>query len=65
MKKHTVYIHLGIFICILMPLALLAQSSPVQGGEVDAPIDGGLSLLVMAGAGYGIKKLKERKGAAK
>lgn len=26
-----------------------------------APIDGGLSLLIAAGAGYGMKKLKERK----
>lgn len=26
-----------------------------------APIDGGLSLLITAGAGYGIKKLKGRK----
>ncbi len=31
------------------------------GGDVDLPIDGGLSLLVAAGVGYGAKKLKEKK----
>jgi hypothetical protein len=30
-----------------------------------APIDGGLSLLVAAGVGYGAKKLKERKNINK
>ncbi len=29
------------------------------GGDVDLPIDGGLSLLVAAGVGYGAKKLKD------
>jgi len=31
------------------------------GGDVDLPIDGGLSLLVAAGVGYGAKKLKENR----
>ena len=30
-------------------------------GDPDAPIDGGVSLLIAAGIGYGIKKNKERK----
>jgi hypothetical protein len=33
-------------------------------GDVDpdaVPLDGGLSLLVAAGVGYGAKKMKERK----
>jgi hypothetical protein len=29
----------------------------------DVPVDGGLSLLVAAGVGYGAKKLKNRKKA--
>ncbi len=32
-----------------------------DGGNPDAPIDGGLSLLVAAGVGYGAKKLKEKR----
>jgi len=31
------------------------------GADVDLPIDGGLSLLVAAGVGYGAKKLKENR----
>ena len=29
------------------------------GGDVDAPIDGGLSLLIAGGVGYGIKKMRK------
>jgi hypothetical protein len=36
-----------------------------SNGEPDAPIDGGLSLLVAAGVGYGAKKMKDRKAKAK
>ena len=37
-------------------------SSP--GGEVDAPIDGGLSLLIAGGVGYGVKKIREKRRAS-
>ena len=59
MKKYTLYSCLAMFVSILMPLVLLAQ--PQGGGDPDTPIDGGLSLLIVAGAGYGYRKLKERK----
>jgi hypothetical protein len=42
-----------------MPSLLHAQ--PGFGDDVDdVPVDGGLSLLVAAGVGYGVKKLKKR-----
>jgi len=48
-----------------MALPMLAMAddggTPDGGGELDTPIDGGLSLLVAAGVGYGAKKMKERK----
>ena len=53
---------------LLLATALVAHAQgglTDPGGDVDAPIDGGLSLLVAAGVGYGAKKLKERKAAAK
>jgi len=52
-------------VCIIMLLPILASAQP-EGvpGSPDAPIDGGLSLLVAAGVGYGAKKLKERKQKA-
>jgi hypothetical protein len=31
----------------------------------DVPIDGGLSLLLAAGVGYGVKKIRRRKGTRK
>jgi len=31
-----------------------------SGGSTDAPIDGGLSILIAAGIGYGAKKLNKR-----
>lgn len=51
---------------MLVPVLLLAQpaSNPygAGGGDPDsAPIDGGLSLLVAAGVGYGAKKMKEKR----
>ena len=36
-------------------------TAKAQFGDPDAPIDGGVSLLIAAGIGYGIKKNKERK----
>lgn len=46
--------------CFLVPSLLHAQ--PGFGDDVDdVPLDGGLSLLVAAGVGYGVKKVKERK----
>jgi hypothetical protein len=52
----------GVFVLILniLPSSVKAQSGPP--GDPDAPIDGGVSLLVAAGIGYGIKKhRKDRK----
>ena len=38
-----------------------AQGPSDPGGEVDAPIDGGLSLLIAGGVGYGVKKIREKR----
>lgn len=40
-------------LCIALPVICLAQGPP---DPEDTPIDGGLSLLIAAGAAYGIKK---------
>ncbi len=54
-------------VCCLFALIVFCSLSahaqiPDPGGDVDnAPIDGGLSLLVAAGVGYGAKKIKARK----
>jgi hypothetical protein len=52
---------------IMLMLAVAAQAQPGGGGggfgddPIDVPVDGGLSILAVAGIGYGIKKLKDRK----
>ncbi len=45
-------------ILLLPNLAMAVDDLPLVP---DAPIDGGLSLLVAAGVGYGAKKLKEKR----
>ena len=46
---------------ILLIIPVLAHAQIDPGGDPDAPIDGGLSLLIAVGIGYGIKKLRYKK----
>jgi hypothetical protein len=52
-------------IIVLLALFLvpsLLHAEPGFNDDVDeVPIDGGLSLLVAAGVGYGVKKIKEKR----
>ena len=52
---------------ITIPTILMAQpDEPGDGGTVpDVPFDGGISLLVAAGIGYGLKKANDKKKAEK
>jgi hypothetical protein len=45
----------------LVPLMAKAQISFGGTEDPDAPIDGGVSVLIVAGVGYGIKKAKENR----
>jgi hypothetical protein len=51
---------LGLFV-LLFPTMVFAQPPEFTEDIVDVPIDGGLSLLIAAGVGMGIKKLKKDK----
>ena len=46
---------------LLLPSLVHAQTDP--GTDPDVPIDGGISLLLAAGVGYGIKKVRDNRGA--
>ncbi len=46
-----------IAITLILPMALFAQTL----ADPDSPIDGGLSLLIAAGIGYGAKKVHDNK----
>ena len=64
MKKISTIQILALLAVLFLPTLLHAQ--PGFDDEVnDVPIDGGLSLLVAAGVGYGAKKLKERRNKNK
>ncbi|MBS1591984.1 MAG: hypothetical protein JST07_07755 [Bacteroidetes bacterium] len=56
-NKTEKIITLLVFMLILTNLAHAGITDP--GGDVDAPIDGGLSLLIAGGVGYGVKKVRE------
>jgi hypothetical protein len=60
-KIVAIFSVLVILFTTLPNLSIKAQSVGVGSGDPDAPIDGGVSLLIAAGIGYGIKKNKERK----
>jgi len=56
-------IYLLIVILYISKFSAYADSGPSDPG-VDpdsAPIDGGLSLLIAGGVGYGVKKLRKKK----
>ncbi len=52
---------LPVLFLMLLPALLHAQPDP--GGDPDAPIpiDGGLGVLLAAGVGYGIKKMRDHR----
>ncbi len=63
MKQHNTKV-LSYFILLYILFFLPTLSIAQDGfGEVieDVPVDGGLSLLVAAGVGYGAKKLREKR----
>ncbi len=60
----------GTFLCILIIAATqvnaFAQCDPLLDpncqGDPDAPLDGGVGFLVVAGVAYGLKKIRNNKG---
>lgn len=58
-----------ILVILLIKVNIYAQGPSSPGFDPDispsVPVDGGLSLLVLAGVGYGIKKNREKKAIEK
>ncbi|MDQ6609025.1 MAG: hypothetical protein M3Y85_04310 [Bacteroidota bacterium] len=46
-------------LCIGLPSIVLAQVDCTDPFAQNCPIDGGLSLLIAAGIGYGVKKVRD------
>lgn len=49
----------GLLVLVLNIVPKLAHAQIDPGEDPDAPIDGGIGLLVVAGVGYGIKKARD------
>ena len=60
MSKHKIQVLTGLLLIVVtvLPFIALAQD---PGGGPEAPIDGGLGLLLAAGAAYGVKKYRDGK----
>ena len=63
-KRYNTRLLAGILIIIVSCLPSFAMAQD-PGGCPDCPIDGGLSLLLVAGAGYGVKKYRDTKKPVK
>jgi len=59
-SKPVIYTALLIAMICIMPKAK-AQGPGFGGDTQDTPIDGGVSLLIAAGASYGIKKIYNKR----
>ncbi len=56
MKKKSLISSIILALCLALPFLALAQGAPDPN---DVPIDGGLSVLLAAGVGYGVKKYRD------
>ena len=56
-KIKIIYSVIILAICLILPMIIFAQADPPG----DTPIDGGVTLLLAAGAAYGVKKYREHK----
>lgn len=56
-------IYLSMLIMLVCNVVIFASGGPINPDDPDAaaPIDGGLSLLIAAGVGYGVKKIRGKK----
>lgn len=62
MRKKIALTSMVIMIALFAPACLWAQDTgdlPPLSPVNDVPFDGGLSILLAAGVGYGIKKVKD------
>jgi hypothetical protein len=60
--KNKFILFTTIIICLFITLPFVASCQPdFDDREVDAPIDGGITLLIAAGATVGLKKIRDNK----
>jgi hypothetical protein len=65
MFKKAIYFTLFLWLVVHFPTVSLAQGPVDPSEDPEIPIDGGVSLLLAAGAAYGTKKLINKRKAKK
>lgn len=60
-SKRLINISILFLALTIVPFFAIAQDPGDPGEDPDAPIDGGVGLLIAAGVGYGIKRVKEER----
>ncbi len=63
MKRYSSFIILFtvIFFCFLIVPKFVSAQFGDPDNDPDVPIDGGLSILIAAGVGYGVKKIRDER----
>ena len=59
MMKNKSFLPAAVMMIITMVLPFFAMAQVDPGCGPDCPIDGGLSVLLAAGVGYGVKKYRD------
>lgn len=60
-RYHKWLIVLSVLTILFFCLPYFANAQPDPAGDPDAPIDGGIGILIAAGVGYGLKKVRDNK----
>ncbi len=61
MKPSIIQKFVSLLLCIAVITVPTIASAQEPGGGADVPIDGGLSILLAAGVGYGVKKIRDER----
>ena len=60
--KNRIIISVSLFFGMLLVVTpLFAQLPSLPDDTANAPVDGGLSLLIAGGVGYGVKKMRQNR----
>lgn len=62
-SKKTRMFMLAMMMSLAIPMMVYSQPAPPDDDDVDTPLDGGISLVLAAGAALGIKQTRKKKKA--
>ena len=60
-SKRTRMFMLAMMMSLAIPMMVFSQPPPPEADDVDTPFDGGISLILAAGAVLGAKQMRKKK----